>query len=739
MAKNYRVIDKGTYFIVDNQNGATLGYAKDSPVTLIEVEGFAFKDLNKNGKLDKYEDWRLPLEERIADLVKQLSTADIAGLMLYSSHQSVSSEGLFGTMFAGTYNGKSLTESQAELADLTDQQKAFLEEERLRHVLLTAVEDLETAVKWNNNLQAYAEALDFGIPVNISSDPRHTTQAHSEFDAGAGGDISKWPHQLGLAATFSPETIKEFGEIAAKEYRALGITTALSPQVDIATEPRWMRFNGTFGEDSRLSADLAKAYCEGFQNSADGWGADSVNAMVKHWPGGGSGEGGRDAHYGYGKFAVYPGNNFDEHLKPFTEGAFKLEKTGQASAVMPYYTISYNQSNDMVGNGFNRHLITGMLRDKYNYQGVVCTDWNITHDAPELDSFMVGKPWGVEGLTVAERHYKVLMAGVDQFGGNNQLAPVLEAYQLGVAEHGETHMRRKFEISATRLLRNIFRTGLVENAYLDIAHSEQQYGIVEYQEKGFAAQLKSIVMVKNQQQALPMAKKKKVYIPNRIRPEGKNWFGQTIPAVNELPILPETVAKYFELVVTPQEADFAIVMMESPKSYGYNKTEGYVPVTLQYRPYTAVNARETSIAGGDPLEKTLDRGYRGKTNVAENEADLDQLITTKEAMGDKPVVVTLDSNNPTVPVEFEAYAASILIHFGATNEALLKTISGEAEPSGLLPFQMPRDMETVETQQEDVPHDMIPYTDQVGNSYDFAFGMNFSGVIQDERVAKYKK
>lgn len=739
MTKKYRVEERAGYCLVKNNHGATLGFANNSPVTLLEKEGFAFKDLNKNGVLDPYEDWRLPIEERIADLVQQMELEDIAGLMLYSAHQSVSTEGLFGTMFAGTYDGQVLAESQAVISDLSDQQKEFLETERLRHVLLTAVQDLETGVKWHNNLQAYAEALDLGIPVNVSSDPRHTTSANTEFDAGAGGDISKWPHQLGLAATFSPKLIKEFGEIASKEYRALGITTALSPQVDIATEPRWMRFNGTFGEDSQLSADLAKAYCEGFQNSPHGWGKESVNAMVKHWPGGGSGEGGRDAHYGYGKFAVYPGNNFDEHLKPFIDGAFKLDKTEQASAVMPYYTISYNQSNEMVGNGFNHHLITELLRDKYNYQGVVCTDWNITHDAPEIDSFMVGKPWGVEHLSLAERHYKVLMAGVDQFGGNNQSEPVIAAYQLGVKEHGEGHMREKFEISATRLLRNIFRTGLMENPYLDLTESQAHYGIPAYQEKGFEAQLKSVVMVKNDSGTLPRKTKQKVYIPNRLRPASRNWFGQMTPATDELPILTETVAAYFELVATPEEADFAIVMMESPNSVGYQPEEGYLPVSLQYRPYTAEKAREKSLAGGDPLEKSLDRGYRGKTNRTENESDLDQLIATKEMMGDKPVIVTLDSNNPTVPKEFEPYAASILIHFSSTNQALLEIISGQAEPSGLLPFQLPIDMETVETQQEDVPHDMIPYTDTQGNTYEFAFGMNFNGVIQDERVTTYKK
>ena len=189
--------------------------------------------------------------------------------------------------------------------------------------------------------------LVLGIPANNSSDPRHGTVADAEFNAGAGGAISMWPGSLGMAATFDPAVVKKFGQIAAIEYRALGIATALSPQVDISTDPRWNRISGTFGEDPKLAADMARAYIDGFQTStgnkeiAGGWGYNSVNAMVKHWPGGGSGEGGRDAHYGFGKYAVYPGNNFKQHFTPFTEGAFKLKgRTGMASAVMPYYTIS---------------------------------------------------------------------------------------------------------------------------------------------------------------------------------------------------------------------------------------------------------------------------------------------------------------------------------------------------------------------------------------------------------------
>ena len=305
-----------------------------------------------------------------------------------------------------------------------------------------------------------------------------------------------------MAATFDPGLMERFGEIASKEYRALGIATALSPQIDISGEPRWARVNGTFGEDPKLSADMARAYCDGFQTSKDsaeikdGWGYESVNAMVKHWPGGGAGEGGRDAHYGYGKYAVYPGNNLDKSIFVFTEGAFKLNgPTKSAASVMPYYTISYGQdpSGANVGNSYSKYIITDLLRDKYGYDGVVCTDWMITADEKNVDTF-TGKCWGVENLSVAERHYRVLMAGVDQFGGNNDKGPVLEAYKMGVNEFGEEAMRKRFEQSAVRILRNIFRCGLFENPYLVPEKSVQIVGCPEYMKAGYDAQLKSVVM-----------------------------------------------------------------------------------------------------------------------------------------------------------------------------------------------------------------------------------------------------
>jgi beta-glucosidase len=338
-----------------------------------------------------------------------------------------------------------------------------------------------------------------------------------------------------------------------------------------------------------------------------------------------------------------------------------------------------------------------------------------------------------------------LEAGVDQFGGNNEKGPVLEAYNMGVEEHGEEYMRKRFERSAVRLLLNSFRTGLFENPYLNVAESGRTVGSEEFKKAGYEAQLRSTILLKNAEKTLPITAKQKVYLPQRYIPAGRNWFGMETPEKWEFPVDPEIVKIYFEVVTDPSEADFALVGINSPDGgTGYDRTDlekggnGYVPISLQYDEYTANTAREVSLAGGSPLENFTNRSYKGKTVTATNIFDMKLVQETRAKMGDKPVIVVVKVSKPMIFSEIEPSASAILVHMGVEDRALLDIISGKSEPSALLPFQMPANMLTVEQQFEDVPRDMSPYTDTEGNVYDFAFGLNWSGVISDSRVDKYK-
>ena len=359
----------------------------------------------------------------------------------------------------------------------------------------------------------------------VRSDPRHgASKAKAEFKSGA-NDVSKWPEGLGIAATFSPEVCRQFGETIAKEYRALGITTALSPQIDLATEPRWMRFEDTFGTHPDQVTDLARLYCDGLQTTpgtADGWGRESVCAMAKHWPGGGPCEAGRDAHYAFGKYAVYPGDSFQSHLKPFTEGAFRLDgPTGSVSAIMPYYTVSWERdikNGKNVGNAYSEYLIKDLLRGTYEYDGIVCTDWGVTRDPdPEMDALCSHCFRAWSSLTEAERRLLAIENGVDQFGGNGDIRRSWKP----TAWAAKSMANRSCVPGWSALLCGCSRTSsdavLFENPYLDPAESEAVVGCEAFAKAGYEAQLRSVVLVKNRS-VLPAACGKKVYCPRPRHP-----------------------------------------------------------------------------------------------------------------------------------------------------------------------------------------------------------------------------
>ena len=387
----------------------------------IDGKEYAFKDMNLNGEIDDYERWYLDAETRAQDLADALvaegedGIAKIAGLMLFSSHEGNSAAGL------------------------TDSQKDYLTNSYVRNITDAAGNDVEDSVRWVNAMQEYVEISDFNVPVDFSSDPRSTAGSgdlYSDNVSSGVTDISKWPSNIGLAATFDTEHMYNFAKASSAEYRALGIVTALGPQIDLATEPRWLRVGGTFGENTKLSTDMAQAYVDGSQstyvNGEDqGWGKDSINCMIKHFPGDGAGEGGRESHTRAGKYAVYPGGNFEEHLTPFAQGGLKLKgKTGAATAVMTSYSIGINADGsalggERVGSAYSKSKMS-ILRDDLGFDGVVCTDWGVTSTPPEqLALGGLGMAWGMENATDNERHLAILDAGGDMFGGNNDNKPIV--------------------------------------------------------------------------------------------------------------------------------------------------------------------------------------------------------------------------------------------------------------------------------------------------------------------------
>ena len=732
--------------ICENENGAVIATAKDHVKT---ADGFAFRDLSGTEELLPYEDWRLSPEARAKDLTDRLSVYERIGLMLHTDGQSLPS--VRGKkMHPDTYNGKPFAENpDARPSDVTDQQKELLQQS-VRHFVAASYDKTESVIDWVNGMQKLAEALPYGIPMNLSSDPRHGAGGgfNAEFVHEDGG-VSLWPEGLAMACTGNPAQAAEYARIVSKEYRALGITTALGPQIDLASDPRWFRFSGTLGADLEQNIAMTKAICDGFQTtegSSTGWGRESVIAMAKHWPGGGTGEGGRDAHYPFGKYAVYPGEQFENHLRPFTEGAFQLPgKTGCCAAIMPYYTISYDQDRvygENVGNSFSKYIISDLLIEKYGYQGLICTDWALIADQrPHVGTYMPGgKCYGVEELSKAERVLKMIANGVNQFGGQSDRGPVDEAYDLGSRQYGQEFMDGAVKLSAYKALLNMFRVGLFDNPYLDKEESLQTLANAVHCRKGMEAQLAAAVLLKNAGKVLPLKKGIRLYVPKKHHEAYLNFARMASPAEDCDPINGRDCTAYFTRVDSVEESDAVLMFLDGPfgrNGYQFDAMKlfmrqpqpeepGYYPISLQYRPYTAETARRISIAGGDPNETTKNRSYFGKTETTANEKDLDTLLEAAVRAKGRPVICVISSGKPFIPAEFEPSSDAILYDPGVSMEAILSLLFGEAAPTGRLPMILPADMITVEQHCEDCPDDMIPYTDSEGNVYTFGFGLTVS-------------
>lgn len=605
---------------------------------LLTVDGLTFKDLNRNGVLDKYEDWRLPVEIRVADLVSKMTLEEKAGLMIHSSLMGFTGPG--GVVLdappaprpGGPAGFVPPRREGVEPMDRPNPAELILKR-NVRWILVrpTPGEAPDTTARFHNGLQEMAESSRLGIPIAISSDPRHSSRSQvlpGQSTAATAANISLWPDQLGLGAIGDADATREFGRIAAQELRALGIQVTLGPMADVATEPRWNRISGTFGEDAERNAQLVAAYIEGFQGRR--LGPESVMCVTKHWPGDGPVKEGLDPHNDYGRWQVYPGENFDHHLIPF-QAAFRAGTGG----IMPGYAIP--EGVDTVGINFSKVIVRDLLRGKYGFDGLVVTDW------------LRNMPWGVEKLTEKQRQARMVEAGVDQIGGDND-----PKYIVALAREGlipETRVNG----SARRVLRTMFQLGLFENPYADPDAAKATVAKREFVDAGLAAQRKSVVVLKNAKNLLPLAGRPKLYVEN---------------------LKADVASQYGDVVSDVSAANIALVAVSAP----YAVHEGGASF---FR-----GAHEGTLA------------YAG----AENTKDLDAI--RRLAASGKPVVVAMYLDRPAVLSEFIDSVAGMIVHFNSSDAALLDVVFGRVRPTGKLPFDLPRDMASVLAQKEDVPRDL---------------------------------
>jgi beta-glucosidase len=647
---------------------------------IIEKRGLKFKDLNKNGKLDKYEDWRLSPVERSKDLLSKMSIEEKAGYMLINSLSMVGTRKAeasdnklvpsdldegggrqnFGNAGQGQpgpgergqnrnrpagnrgganqNRGAELMAGMANSAGTTKMVKEF----HNRHFILRANESARITAEWANKLQTLCEADTLGIPAILASNPRNNITTNAALGTSVGSTVfSSWPGELGLSAMRDLSLTREFADIARQEWVAVGLRKGYMYMADLATEPRWSRVNGTFGENADWVAKMITEVVLGFQGEKLDKG--SVALTTKHFPGGGSGEKGQDSHFDWGKKEIYPGGMFKNNLISF-EAAIKAG----TSAIMPYYSMPSGTEYEEVGYAFNKGVIHDLLRTQMGFKGI------INSDTGPLDRM----PWGVEKLTLPERYKKAIEAGVNIFSGVSDPAVLISVIKDGLVE------KSLIDSSVYLLLKEKFELGLFENPYVDENAAEKIVNNENFKARAALAQRKSIVLLRNENEWLPVKPKTKVYFESLQRSGRSEATGEkNIYTLND--------NKYdVEFVKTPAEADMVLLWVQPSGNSLFGST-------------------------GEPISLSL-----SKCNV-----DV-QYVNSLSAR--KPTVLVINYTNPWVINEIfndkaRGNIKGVLATFGTTAEALLDVITGKFNPSGKMPFSTPVSDMAVINQKEDVP------------------------------------
>lgn len=586
-----------------------------------------WRDLNRNGRLDVYEDARQPTGARVADLLGQMTLEEKIGTLLHGTLPAVDSPfgastkdydiGAIARLIADKHLSSFITRLDMAPADLAAQ---------------------------NNAVQKSAEASRLGIPATISTDPRHHFMEMAGASSRANG-FSLWPEPIGFGALGDVKSVRAFGRIAAKDYRAVGIHMALSPMADLATEPRWPRISGTFGADPAQVSALAGAYVEGFQGGRHGLTSKGVATVVKHWVGYGASPDGSDGHNRYGSGVRLTPGQFATHVAAF-KGAFRAGSSG----IMPTYAIvKVGAATSGVGANFDAPLLGDALRRQQGYRGLVISDWGVANDCTEpcrnptaqnpQMPWHIAMPWGVEDLTREARMALAVNAGVDQIGGEDDPAPLLAAVRSGKL----SVVRVDAAVGAVMALK--FRLGLFDAPYVDPAAAKQGVGTPADLAAADAAQRDAQVLLQNRGAVLPLRGTAKVWLSG-VSADAAAAAGLTV-------------------VDRPEDADVAIVRGATPYE------------TLH--PYHFFGRMQ----------------HEGRLDFRTGDKTFDVVAALPVRL---PLVLAIDMDRPAILTALQPRASGIIALFGASDAALVDVVTGRSRPQGRLPFNLPRSMDAVEAQ-----------------------------------------
>jgi beta-glucosidase len=634
-----------------------------------------FKDLNKNNKLDRYEDWRLPVDQRIDDLVKQMTLQEKVGMMLIN------------TLNADPGGRLSLRAAE------------FIEDEKMtrfifRNVVTQNPRPTTTggfagaqitpfeAAQFMNAIQELAENTRLGIPPMFKSNSRN----HVEFDARVGineesGAFSAWPKESGLAATRDMDLIGEFATTVRQEWTSIGLRGLYGYMGDLSTEPRWYRVHETFSEDAQLTADILTTLIKNLQGVS--LSSRSVATTIKHFPGGGPQEGGGDPHYAFGKNQIYPAQKFDYHLIPF-QAAIKAG----ASSIMAYYGIPVGQAYmpNTVGMAFSKGIVTDLLQKKLGFKGYVNSDTGIIGD----------RAWGLEDKSVDEQILIAIDAGTDILSGFNNNKQLLNLVASGKLPES------RVDASVKKLLKEQFELGLFENPYVDPNRASYVLSNAANQRKADLAQRKSVVLLQN-----------KNCLPLNVPKEGDTLRVFTM-GLNTKAFAGEPWSR---VKVTSGNYD----SKKGEKMPAINKDTDYAVIRIYVTNDASVNGLRFGGASPDELNflSFSSMATSKSWKVTPSLQDIQHIIKT---VGPEKTILSVDFRQPYVLDESSGLlnTGAILATFGVSDAAIADIISGKFKPTGKLPYALANNEKAVIDQAPDAPG--YPAADTL---FPFGHGLTF--------------
>lgn len=613
--------------------------------SVLEVDGYQFIDLNGNGELDVYEDWRQDAETRAADLVSQMTVREKIAQMQHPTY---------------------LPRADGKIAPYL---KNYCSEYGIGMLLIRELNSVEAAATTMNTIQEYAESSRLGVPVLVSMDSVHGLSYVS------GATVT--PHNLALAATRDEALVTKLAEIARDEHLAVGVRMTLSPEADIASEPRWGRVMETFGEDPDLVTQMVTAQVVAFQNGRDGLNTGSIVACMKHFPGAGPQMEGKDT-----SPIISSEETLQIHLKPYY-AALKVN----VASIMPYYSVplALDMENSAIG---SKATLQDLLRDEMGFTGIIQTDWGMIWAIQEALGTMTGEEVSDEEAILIG----VTQSRVDGIGGESiRLIDLMEEYnQEGKIDEAI------LTAAATRIVKVKFEMGMFENPYCDVDYAVSFVGNEENQKVNLQAAREAMTLLKNDG-ALPLNPdaKQTILVCGPRAFDTDSLVGGWSSAQDGMTIA-DAVAAYAgenTTVLTEkedvgvikelaQQADVIIVSIGEP-SYQHDPVWGYDTLEIVQSQQEILEAAVAS----------------GKTVIT--------VVT-----GGRPYILTwCDENTNAI---LEAY------YPGAKGGiAIAETLFGMNNPTGKTPMQFPRNMESVNAQEGDVSFDLE------NPLYDYGFGLSY--------------